>query len=144
MNNLIGGADSLALLNKIQALEDEIIEITTYNQYYNLSDKITFDDTKCVLRYAYAENGVVTICIGIKPGFTSGDSILTIDSKYAPRETCYGLFSIVSSGANNGKLNTAYISTAGAFSIWLKEELTYGELVQFIYPLKNEIRRINL
>lgn len=107
-------------------------------KYTKLSDKITFNNEKCSLVYAYAENGVVTICINIKTGFTNGDGILTINPTYAPRETCYGLFSVISSGADNGKLNTAYITTAGSVCVWLHKELDYGEVVQFIYPLKDK------
>lgn len=125
------------MLDEIEKLENKIKTLEAGNQYIKLSDKITFNNEKCSLVYAYAENGVVTICINIKTGFTSGDGILTIDSKYAPRETCYGLFSVISSGADNGKLNTAYITTAGSVCVWLHEGLNYSEVVQFIYPFKN-------
>lgn len=130
--------NSSLLLNKIAELENKIEEINARNQYVDIADKITCDYEKCSVSYAYAENGVVIMCITIKPSFSGGTKeIFTISPEYAPRTITYGTYSVISTSVDFGKLNFVALNPSGACDIWLSSRLDFHEPVQFIYPLRN-------
>ena len=138
MNNFLGDTNSLALLDEIEKLRNKVVALETWNQYVNITNKITADDTKCVITNAYVENGVVVILFMLKRDFSGGvNGIFTVAAKYAPRSVIYGTHWVTSASADFNKINYILMNPQGTCDVWMREKLEYGEPAQFIYPLKN-------
>lgn len=128
-----------------EELKEKFAKLHEELSYINLSGKITRDDEICSVSYAYAENGVVTMCITIKPSFSGGlKKIFTIFPEYAPRAITYGIYVVILSSVDFGRLNFVALNPSGVSDIWLNSRLDFHESVQFIYPLQRSMGKYML
>lgn len=87
---------------------------------------------------AYCANKVVTIALLIKSKTTNiKEAQLINDERYYPLGDAFGIVTIQSSATDVGKILDTRIKSTGKIYMWIKEALSYGELVTFIYPLKS-------
>lgn len=90
------------------------------------------------IQTAYCINRVVTIALLIRSGTTDVKRTQLInDEKFYPLVDASGFVNIQSSVNDVGKILDTKLHSNGEIYIWIKEALSYGELVTFIYPLKS-------
>jgi len=120
-------------------LQTVIQALNVKMDYVSITNKITFDDTKCAITNAYVENGVVVILFSIKKDFSGGvNGIFTVPPEYAPRSVIYATHWNATSSGDFNKINSILLNIQGTCDVWMREKLEYGEPAQFIYPLKSE------
>ena len=102
-----------------------------------LNDVISEDKSKITVSYAYVLNGIAVISLLLKSGIQPGPHPFHISNpKYFPKATVYGIYASTQSAMDNGKLNSATISSLGSGSIYIGEAITYdNEGVMFMYPI---------
>ena len=102
-----------------------------------LNDVISDDKSKITVSYAYVLNGIAVISLLLKSGIQPGPHPFHISNpKYFPKATVYGIYASTQSAMDNGKLNSATISSLGSGSIYIGEAITYdNEGVMFMYPI---------
>ena len=102
-----------------------------------LNDVISDDKSKITVSYAYVLNGIAVISLLLKSGIQPGPHPFHISNpKYFPKATVYGIYASTQSAMDNGKLNSATISSLGSGSIYIGEAITYdNEGVMYIYPI---------
>lgn len=101
--------------------------------YKDISSSIDVGDTGCTAS-GYVENGMVAIKIMIPAG-TTGQSLLSIDSSYAPRFSINGNVGELSSMSDLIKIG-GYINGVGLIYINYTASLAATSTITFTYPLK--------
>ena len=116
---------------EIKIMTEEDMKAIDLVPYINTSD--WYD-----IHAAYCINRVVTIALQIRSGTTDVKRTQLInDEKFYPLGDAFGFVNIQSSVNDVGKILDARLRSNGEIYIWIKEALSYGEFVTFIYPLKS-------
>ena len=105
--------------------------------YRNIMNEITIlDSSAASVISAYAENGSVLILFGLRTGVHGSIQIAEINTQFAPRVRVGGTYVCLSSGMDAQKIPSAYIDEQGKVTVWFLEDLSYGERLTFVYPLR--------
>lgn len=106
-------------------------------KYRSIVDQITIlDSSAASVIYAYVENGIVLIAFSLRPGVHGSIQIAKVNSQFAPRTFAGGTYICLSSGVDRDKIPSAYIGAEGNITVWFLEDLSYGERLTFVYPLR--------
>lgn len=115
----------------LNIMTEEDVKVIDLLPYINTSD--WYD-----VHIAYCSSRIVTITILIRSGVVDAKRTQLInDERFFPSNAVYGFVNIQSSINDVGKILDTRINTNGEVYIWVAKELSYGELVTFIYPLKS-------
>lgn len=128
------GVDELQ--EKIDKVNENLAELNSDLGYIDITDQFTVNSDKVRL-FAYAENGMVTIDIQLRPGFNGSVNIANLNNlKYAPRITSYGFYNCTGSGADKNAYLGSYIDRVGTMYVWCDNEIFGIEHVTVLYPIQ--------
>lgn len=123
--------------DEIAELKQASSQLNSKFEYRSLMNEITIlDSSAASVIYAYTENGTVLIAFSLRPGVRGAIQIAKINAQFTPRTFVGGTYVCLSSGMDRDKIASAYIDDQGKVTVWFLEDLSYGERLTFVYPLR--------